>query len=99
MTTMVSRPEANHSLQVSDPVSLCVCLRSSSGGAEEGDREAEANLPPAEPEERRVVPDARRGPDPQRQGPDRQRGDRGARALPALVMRPETIHVRPVRSL
>nr|ACF81826.1 unknown [Zea mays] len=57
--------------------------RCSSGGTEEGDREAEANLPPAEPEERQG---ARRGPvGPRRQGHDRQRGDR--RARPALVMR------------
>lgn len=69
---------------------VCGVVCSSSGGTEEGDREAEANLPAAEPEERRGGgPSARRGPGLRRQGRhDRQqRGDRRARARPALVMR------------
>uniref|UniRef100_A0ACD5VEW3 Uncharacterized protein n=1 Tax=Avena sativa TaxID=4498 RepID=A0ACD5VEW3_AVESA len=64
--------------------------RCSSGGAEEGDREAEANLPAAEPQERGTPGTRRRRPPGPQQRQQRlhrrQRGDRRARALPALVI-------------
>lgn len=67
--------------------SLFSALLSSSGGTEEGDREAAANLPPAKPQERGIpTGGSGPGPRPRQCRPDRQRGGRRGRAMPALVI-------------